>query len=190
MTKCIVCGNSEGKEIVYRILPVKGYKEIEHVENKKNSQEGTQVTRKVIEKGVLLEAPGEELKGSVCKSCIRKSRKSSYVGLLISGIALLGLLGLFIFPLEFSGLFIRIGVFLTLILMVIFALPLFRKEEIEVADQFFLKARADKDEPVISVQDLGYYYGRKIPHWLMMRESHWEELEEEDQDQIRILYFS
>jgi len=171
-------------------LKVKGYREVEKEEIKEDRALNSEISRKTMEKQVLLQGPGEKLEGAVCPACIRKGRKGSYIGIGFTLLILLTLLVSYVLFQGLPGIFIRVGLFLSLILLVIFIMPLFRNKQIEVIDQFFLKARAEKEEPVLSVQDLNYYFGRKVVQWLMIRESHWEELEDADEEGVKILGMS
>lgn len=194
MTKCIQCGSDCAEEWNYIISEVKGYKEVSRERTGNSGLYDNGEIRRVTEKAVLLDEPESELTGGVCKSCLRKPKGKNLIGI---GLTLLSTVILLIFygnvlaqfgkggsPLEvlFQG-----GIFVTLVLALIFALPFFRNVQTEISDQFFLKARADKEEPVLGLQELSYYYGKKQKHYLMLRKSHWEELEKEED--LRILTF-
>lgn len=179
MSKCILCDNETQGEFHFCISQVDSYRERQKKEEVKDSA-GTLVIRETLEKQVLLQEPGETISGTLCPRCLRKTRKKNLWGV---GLSLGGVLFILIANLLLNGLpliFLRIGLFLSLVLLMIFSMPLFRPKRREIIDQFFLKVRSEKEEPVISLQDVSYYYGRKVKHWMMIRQEHWDELEIED----------
>lgn len=184
MSKCILCDNEAQGEYQFCVSQVDSYRERQKKEEIKDSA-GSLVIRETMEKQVLLQEPGEIISGTVCPRCLRKTRKKNLWGV---GLSLGAVILLLLANVVMNGLpviFLRIGLFLSLVLLMIFSMPLFRPRNREIIDQFFLKIRGEKEEPVISLQDVSYYYGRKVMHWMMIRQEHWDDLEKEEN--LRIL---
>lgn len=184
MSDCIICGKEAPEEYNFSIALIDSYRERQKSEKILN-EAGQQITRESTVKQVLLQEPAEQISGTLCPKCLRQSRKKNLWGM---GLSLGAVLLLLLINLLITGLpiiFLRIGLFLSLVLLLIFSMPLFRPKTKEIVDQFFLKVRGDKEEPVISLEDISYYYGRKVKHWLMIRSEHWNELTIEDE--LRIL---
>jgi len=184
MSSCILCGEESPEEYNFSLALIDSYRERQKSEKIQN-EAGHQVTRESTVKQVLLQGPAEQISGNLCPKCLKKSRRKNIWGM---GLSLGAVLLLLLANLVVTGLpiiFMRIGLFLSLVLLLIFSMPLFRPKTKEVVDQFFLKVRGEKEEPVISLEDISYYYGRKVKHWMMIRSEHWDELEKEDQ--LRVL---
>lgn len=186
--KCLVCQNEEKEGLKFRIVKVLGYEQQHSVKEKKasNMYEKDKGSAS-LEKIVLLEAPGESMEGTLCSRCLSKKRRKNYLGI---GLSLLGALSMLFVDLAFNGvpgLFTRIGLFLSLVLVLIFIMPLFKSKKSDLIDQLFQEARSKREEPVISLEELDYYFGRKLTHSLMLQEAHWQELIEEEQGIRRLV---
>lgn len=179
--KCLVCEKEQEQGLEFQIVKVLGYEEQQTLKEKRSSNMYDNESRqKSLEKVVLLEEPGQEIAGSLCKACLAKKRRKNYWGI---GLSLLGAIAMLIIDLMLNGvpgLFTRIGLFLSLVLVMIFLMPLFRSKKADLIDQLFQEARSQREEPVISLQELDYYFGRKVTHSLMLRQDHWQELDQEE----------
>ncbi|MDA3851046.1 MAG: hypothetical protein PF447_07205 [Spirochaetaceae bacterium] len=189
MARCLICDKEDDrdKERSFRLVRVVEYSE----ELDKHKEESITLGQRGDRQGrvlrqVILQGPGEEITGGLCSKCLTKLRRKSFIGI---GIALLLIMLFLVLNLLFKGvplIFLRVGLFLSLIAGLIATLPLLRNKEILISDQFFIKARAMKKEYVIGLQDIDYFFGRKTNHWLMLENTHWEELLSRE-GEVRIL---